>query len=442
MEFGHRESDEALLQKPPAMTFKFAPTRLSRPNFLPPIVCSRRLYIQITLAIMLVAIVVIVRALSNMRVVFVQFHNESDTDGELVILPEDYSAPRGAYCLDGSPPAFYLRHGEISAENNWLLHLQSGGWCVSPTDCYHRSFTELGSSQSAHTSALFEGILSSDERVNPDFFTWNTAQFLYCDGSSFTGNKSGVLDVQSRQLYLRGGAVFETLIEYLLSHTSLATAHHVILAGSSAGGLAALLQADRLREKLPSSVKTLHVLVDGSLFLDQPDANQQHVMAEMLHNTYNLHNLRESLVLKECTGNLPEQVRWRCFLPEVFYKHVFTPMFFANSLYDTWYSSATLSISCTRAGLCPPRNMQVLDRVKQAILQHSQDLLASGKNGVFLTSCPAHTLLANPRFNSMKAGQLTSQDAISMWLKHNKKGYNVSESIDLNDSAHYCKLFY
>lgn len=58
----------------------------------------------------------------------------------------------------------------------------------------------------------------------------------------------------------------------------------------SAGGLGALIHADRLRQRLPETVITLHLVVDGSLFLDVLDINGVPTMANLLHNMYSLHH--------------------------------------------------------------------------------------------------------------------------------------------------------
>jgi hypothetical protein len=41
-----------------------------------------------------------------------QYHMASDTDGELVLLPADFATTRGAHCLDGSAPGYYIRYGK------------------------------------------------------------------------------------------------------------------------------------------------------------------------------------------------------------------------------------------------------------------------------------------------------------------------------------------
>ena len=113
-QFDNSDKDNMIHQRPASMTYKLNPSQMHRPHLLPPIVCSRRLYIQISFVLIVLLIFFLLRTLSNMRVVFVHFHMESDTDGELVILPEELAQQRGAFCLDGSPPGFYMRHGMFS----------------------------------------------------------------------------------------------------------------------------------------------------------------------------------------------------------------------------------------------------------------------------------------------------------------------------------------
>ena len=47
-------------------------------------------------------------------------HLESDTDGELVILPSHFAKSRGAVCLDGSPPAYFYRQS-MYLRNTYLM---------------------------------------------------------------------------------------------------------------------------------------------------------------------------------------------------------------------------------------------------------------------------------------------------------------------------------
>ncbi|KNA14387.1 hypothetical protein SOVF_107970 isoform A [Spinacia oleracea] len=49
-------------------------------------------------------------------------------------------------CLDGSPPAYHLHRGNGTGINNWLVHIEGGGWCNNVTSYLERKYTHLGSS--------------------------------------------------------------------------------------------------------------------------------------------------------------------------------------------------------------------------------------------------------------------------------------------------------
>ena len=78
--------------------------------------------------------------------------------------------------------------GTESGATKWILHLEGGGWCYDEELCLARSKTSLGSSKSWPKTAAFGGFLSPNEAVNPDFYDWNVAFLMYCDGASFSGD--------------------------------------------------------------------------------------------------------------------------------------------------------------------------------------------------------------------------------------------------------------
>ncbi len=95
-------------------------------------------------------------------------------------------------CLDGSPPGYYFRPGSGSGANRWILHLMGGGWCfLGVEDCYNRSLTLYGSTKDWNSTLTLNGALSPDMTVNPSFYNWNTVFFIYCDGASFSADRSG-----------------------------------------------------------------------------------------------------------------------------------------------------------------------------------------------------------------------------------------------------------
>lgn len=122
---------------PPIIMFQ--PTRFSRFQVLPPVLCTRRLYIHVIVLLFVGLLVLLLRTIASMRLAFVHYHLESDTDGELVILPEEFTQSKGAFCLDGSPPAYYYRqskrnpkfHCEFQDKNSFRIVVNYLSWlCI------------------------------------------------------------------------------------------------------------------------------------------------------------------------------------------------------------------------------------------------------------------------------------------------------------------------
>lgn len=94
--------------------------------------------------------------------------------------------PSSASCLDGSPPAYYLRRGSVN--NKWHVHFEGGGWCFDLEQCFLRSKTDKGSSKHYPSCDRLEHYLSSVDQKNPMMYSWNTVLVKYCDGGSYAGD--------------------------------------------------------------------------------------------------------------------------------------------------------------------------------------------------------------------------------------------------------------
>lgn len=168
---------------------------------------------------------------------------------------------RGAFCLDGSLPAYHFRRGFGSGSNSWILHIEGGGWCSTLASCAQRKMTALGSSNYME-QVSFRGILSSHPSENPDFFNWNKVKIRYCDGASFAGHPENELKNNTTRLFFRGQLIWEALMDELLS-LGLSNAKQALLSGCSAGGLATLIHCDNFRNHLPKDI-TVKCLADAA----------------------------------------------------------------------------------------------------------------------------------------------------------------------------------
>ncbi|KAM0885166.1 hypothetical protein ACQ4PT_030518 [Festuca glaucescens] len=115
-------------------------------------------------------------------------------DVDMVFLKS--AVAKGAVCLDGTPPVYHFSPGSGSGANNWVVHMEGGGWCKTSEECAIRKGNFRGSSKYMKPLS-FSGILGGSQKYNPDFYNWNRVKVRYCDGSSFTGDVAAVESVRS-----------------------------------------------------------------------------------------------------------------------------------------------------------------------------------------------------------------------------------------------------
>ncbi|GER28183.1 pectinacetylesterase family protein [Striga asiatica] len=176
---------------------------------------------------------------------------------------------KGAVCLDGSPPAYHFDKGSGAGINNWLVHIEGGGWCNNKTTCFARKSTRLGSSKQMAKQVVFSGIFSNKPKFNPDFYDWNRIKVRYCDGASFTGDVEEV--DPTTKLYYRGARIFVAIIEDLLAK-GMKNAQNAILSGCSAGGLTSILHCDNFKSLLPLGTK-VKCFADAGFFINAKDVS-------------------------------------------------------------------------------------------------------------------------------------------------------------------------
>ena len=181
-----------------------------------------------------------------------------------------------------------------------VMIFKGGAWCTSDAECAERAQTAYGSSVGLAKKARARGPLSSDAAVNRALASWSAVWLLYCDGASLSANvSSAVLARDESALFYRGAYILDALLAELREpEYNLGGATDVLLAGrlvfvfffsflfllvyvrckcyltlddsfccenagGSAGGLAALLHADRVAAALPSQAKFGIFVISG-----------------------------------------------------------------------------------------------------------------------------------------------------------------------------------
>lgn len=147
-----------------------------------------------------------------------------------------------AKCLDGSPAAFYFSASDVEQNaTKWVIMLQGGGECVTPSACKQRANTSLGSS--AHMSPMIElqGIQSTSASANPDLATWNMLFIPYCSGDLHLGMQTAA---NSDDVRFAGHHIIEAVLSTAAYNLGLRNATDVLFTGESAGGIGCFAHAD------------------------------------------------------------------------------------------------------------------------------------------------------------------------------------------------------
>lgn len=283
-----------------------------------------------------------------------------DDSNESMHLYRVYDAiSKGAVCLDGTPPAYYLRPGKGLGLNRWIIHFNGGAWCFDEKSCLERSRGSLGSTKHLPKAPpVIQGINSPNGQLNPDFYDWNLVWIVYCDGASFTGDRADPVVVGGENIFFRGKRVLDAVITDLLGRGVL-NAEGIILTGSSAGSMTAMFAVDSLAEQLPNV--PMHVLSDAGYFIETQSIGGKNIGA-MFKKVYEMQNSSAGLN-RECIRTFGEHMGWKCFLPQHTFKFIKHPVFILNAAYDVWALLYFVGIDCKFPAVAVPNKRKRRDYV-------------------------------------------------------------------------------
>ena len=101
----------------------------------------------------------------------------------LTPIPQAFADKFGAKCLDGSPPSYASL---LQDPLRWVLFIEGGGWCFSPSTCAEWAGSSLGSSALAQPgpaplagASFYGGLLSANQTENPRFYNYSMV-FIHC----------------------------------------------------------------------------------------------------------------------------------------------------------------------------------------------------------------------------------------------------------------------
>ncbi|KAJ6799556.1 pectin acetylesterase 7-like [Iris pallida] len=298
------------------------------------------------------------------------------------------AAAKGAVCLDGSPPAYHFSPGFGSGANNWLVHMEGGGWCRSTAECLARRDTFRGSSTKMKQMS-FSGILGNQQNSNPDFYNWNKVKVRYCDGSSFTGDVESV-DPKTK-LYYRGARIWQAIMDELLAK-GMKNAANALLSGCSAGGLASILHCDKFRGLLPGSAN-VKCFSDAGYFINAKDVSGADHIQGFFGQVVATHGSAKNLP-SSCTSKFSPTL---CFFPQYVVPEMSTPLFVLNAAYDSWQIKNILTPTSANSDWneckldikkCSTSQLAALQGYRSEFLSVLPGRRSS--TGMFIISCYAH----------------------------------------------------
>ncbi|KAL3834415.1 hypothetical protein ACJIZ3_009151 [Penstemon smallii] len=350
----------------------------------------------------------------------------------------------GAFCLDGSLPAYHLDRGFGAGARNWLLQFEGGGWCNDIKSCLERAPTRRGSTSYMSKTEVFSGILSNNASLNPDFYNWNRVKLRYCDGASFAGD--AVYKNGKSLLYFRGQRIWQAMIQDLLPK-GLAQAEKALLSGCSAGGLATFHHCDSFAGYLPRNA-SVKCLSDAGFFLNGRDIALNYTMRFFFKGVVSLQGVAKNLD-KNCTSSLDPEL---CFFPQYALPYIRTPYFILNSAYDVyqfhhilvppsadphghWYHCKLDPAACNAV------QINTLQGFRKYMLETLHFFLTnSTRGGMFINSCFAHcqsedqgTWLApdSPRVNNV-----TISKAVGNWYFSRSKSKEIDCPYPCDKTCH------
>ena len=346
---------------------------------------------------------------------------------DLVLLSDAQGVAKGAVCLDGTNPGFYYAKGSGSGANTWVLYFKGGGWCYNEASCAKRTHGALGSSKHFAPTFAFSGIMDSQASVNPTFYNANRVILWYCDGASFSGNADAVNNVTGTPLHFRGRRVLDALLDTLLDARGpygLGDAREVLLAGGSAGGLAAFLHADYVASRMPKGVAKFKVSpVSGFFLLHDDDASPPvPLYPDEMQYVFRMQNSTGGVNARCVESINAEDDQWRCIFANYSYAHTQSPIFPMNSAIDAWQMGNIWKgdASCAQQNFAKCTPGQVAD-LNGYMADFLRDLARSATasrpgNGAFIESCLEHCGEQSARnFEGYKLRGVTMQEAHTKW---------------------------
>jgi hypothetical protein len=249
-----------------------------------------------------------------------------------------------AVCNDGSPAHYYWSSPtQRKPDDDWLIMLDSGGWCWDAASCSARCISRPHLCTSNH----FAHSRPATGVLNHFAHSHSIIRVPYCSSDAHLGNTSAF------GFEFRGAAVVRAVLhEAVATHGfgSSAGATRLLFGGWSAGARGAMAWLDHVCDTLPIDAATrarvsCKGLLDSAMWIDvEPLRVGPSEYGHGAHFTsfaastrafYSWANVPRPLVEACATRHFPHEP-WRCLFGQHRLPHVDTPYLAIGSQFDTY----------------------------------------------------------------------------------------------------------
>ena len=242
-----------------------------------------------------------------------------------------------------------------------------------------------------------EDLLSGDSDHNP-FHNYSHVLVPYCSSDAWLANRSNpqfdsgadfTFDASSDNFIFKGAVIFRSVMEDLMSQ-GLGDATELVLAGSSAGGLAVLNHLGWVRRQLENT--SVFVLIDSAWFLPYNGYHAVNWTREVAQS-FGIHSeacLDTSLGFPCCTSP-------GCLIAKDYIDTTQVPVFAVSSIYDIYtFQDALQQQLGASASLDNDQSLLRHFNMYGAIVNQStaQSYIAHGNLSLYTPSCTQHVYLA------------------------------------------------
>jgi hypothetical protein len=338
-----------------------------------------------------------------------------------------YYEVEGAFCRDGSPAGYYFRKG---TGKDLMIFLNGGGVCYDDFFCSSNpanvNQSLPGESLMDATIETFRNSIAPERQVPPNegilkpearnpVSTWSMVYVPYCTGDSHGGTTTDAEVVTSSTLppqqfvgYTNIGLFYRTL------GAEFRNAEKILLTGSSAGGLGALLNYRRTQQFFKNS----RVIVISDSGVPFSDKYQEVCLQKIWRQLWGL----DAIIPEECDecfhqdgGGLVEITAYnvdqnpgRIFGGIISSKQdEVMKLFYSAGLYNC-EANTSYEAAMSVAG----RSSYPIDRYPAGLKDYIENVVGRTRGGSYIVDGSTHQHLFRPRFYEKNGSTMT----LAQWV--------------------------